>query len=234
MSKNRMGLFLTFFEPLYQVAFFVLIKVLIFGRGDGSTDYVVFLGIVFLPFFMTRNIIQKAVGAFSANRSLFVYRQVKPIDTIFARTLLELFLYGIIFLIAVIIAFYFEFDTNPQSFATMIFAYIWLILFAFSLGIFLAVFNSYSNIIQSIVKMLFMGLIFLSALFYSVESLAPEVRELILYNPLAHFMEMIHGAYFYTLDDRYVDYFYMTMWTLIPFTVGLWWYLRAEKRIISQ
>jgi capsular polysaccharide transport system permease protein len=46
-------------------------------------------------------------------------------------------------------------------------------------------------------------------------------------------MEMIHGFYITGLDDRFVDYHYMLYWTVIPLFIGLWLYVRLEKRIIS-
>jgi len=44
---------------------------------------------------------------------------------------------------------------------------------------------------------------------------------------------MIHGYWIDALDDRFVDYRYMLLWTVTPLFVGLWLYQRLEKRIIS-
>ncbi len=72
-----------------------------------------------------------------------------------------------------------------------------------------------------------------SAIFYTIEMLPSQIQTLLLYNPLVHFMEMIHGHYFHVLDDRFVDYSYMTLWTLIVLYSGLWFYRKLEERIIS-
>lgn len=233
LSQNRMGLFFTFFEPMYQVAFFIIIKVVIFGSESDNFDYTIFLVIVFVPFFMFKNIVTKSIGAFSANKKLFLYKQVKPIDTILARLLLEVFISSMIILAFTMIAFYFEFDTNAQNLGLVGLAYIWLIIFAFALGLFFAVLNTYTKVVANIVSMLLMGLLFISAIFYTVDSLSPDLQAFILYNPLTHFMEMIHAGYFDVLDDTYVDYTYMVLWTITPLTLGLWFYIRLEKRIIS-
>jgi len=79
-----------------------------------------------------------------------------------------------------------------------------------------------------------MPLMFISALFYSVESLPQVAREIILYNPIVHFMELIHGEYFYSLDTTYVDFIYMIIWTLIPGYLGLWLYVKTERKIIMS
>ncbi|HHO65978.1 MAG TPA: hypothetical protein ENJ71_05620, partial [Epsilonproteobacteria bacterium] len=87
-----MGLFWTFFQPFFQVMLFVLIKVFLFGRTSENFDYAVFLALNFTAFNMFKNIVNKSMGAFTANRGLFVYKQVKPIDTIIARSMVEVFI----------------------------------------------------------------------------------------------------------------------------------------------
>ncbi len=73
-----------------------------------------------------------------------------------------------------------------------------------------------------------------SAVFYPVRNIPPEAQAVIAYNPLASFMEMIHGFYFVALDDRFVEYGYIGIWTITLLYTGMWLYLRLEKKIISQ
>jgi len=233
LSQSHFGLFWTFFQPFFQVTIFIIVKVFLFSRSSDNFDFAVFLALSFSAYFMFRNIVIKALGAFSANKGLFVYKQVKPIDTIVARLLMEIFISGVVILIFVAIGFYFNFDMNVQNLTMVALGYLWLVVFAFSIAIFLSILNSYSSMVVNIVNLIFTLLIFVSALFYTVDMLAPDLQAFILLNPLTHFMEMIHGAYFYTLDDKHVDYVYMLLWTIIPLYAGLWFYIKLEQRIIS-
>jgi len=233
MSVSRMGLFWTFFQPFFQVLVFIIIKVYIFSQMIHTYDYTVFLALSFIAYYMFKNIISKSLGAFEANKALFTYKQVKPIDTILARTLMEVFITSIILIIFTSIGFYFQFDMNVENFNMVFFAYIWLIIFSFSLSIFLAILNTYVKSVQNIFNMLMVVFVFCSALFYTIADLSPELQTILLLNPLTHFIEMIHGAYFYSLDDTYVDYTYMTLWTIIPLYMGLWFYMKLERRIVS-
>ncbi len=232
-SVSRMGLFWTFFQPFFQVVLFVLIKVFLFGRTSENFDFAVFLALNFTAFNMFRNIVGKSMGAFTANRGLFVYKQVKPIDTIIARSMVEVFITGIIILIFIMIGLYFEFDMDIKNLGMVSLGYLWLIVFTFSLALFLAVANTFISSISNIIGFVMYALMFGSALFYTIDMLSPELQTLLLYNPLTHFMEMIHGSYFYTLDDSYVDYSYMAFWTVTLLFIGLWLYMKLEKRIIS-
>jgi len=97
-----------------------------------------------------------------------------------------------------------------------------------------AIGNTFYKSIGKTVKIFTFGLMIISAIFYPVEALPPYAQEAISYNPLASFMEMIHGFYFKALDDRFVEYWYIGMWTIILLYAGMWLYIRLEKKIISQ
>lgn len=235
MSVGKLGLFWTFFEPFAQVSMFILIRVIIIGRGEGSNfDYAVFMAVGFIAFNMFRHILSGSTGAFLANKGLFNYKQVKPIDTILARVLVEVFITSIIVLIFLFIGFFFQYNITAENILMVVFGYLWLLLFSFSVGLVVAVGNTFFLSIGKLVGIFSFGLLLFSAVFFPIISLPPEAQEVLLYNPLVHFMEMIHGYYIYELDDRFVDYRYMALWTIIPLFMGMWLYIKLEKRIISE
>ena len=235
ISIGKLGLFWTFFEPFMQVTMFILIRVVIIGRGEGSNfDYAVFMAAGFIAFNMFRHILSGSTGAFAANKGLFSYKQVKPIDTIIARALVQTFITGIIVLMFIFIGFFFQYEFAPENMLMVFFGYLWLLLFSFAVGLVVAVGSTFFVSIGKLVSIFSFGLMIFSAVFYPLISLPVEAQEILLYNPLVHFMEMIHGYYIYELDDRFVDYRYMALWTIIPLFMGTWLYIKLEKRIISE
>jgi capsular polysaccharide transport system permease protein len=66
-----------------------------------------------------------------------------------------------------------------------------------------------------------------------MQDIPQTLQEILYYNPLVHFMEMLHANYFYSLTDDFVNYQYMLIWTVIPLFMGLWLYQKLEKRIVS-
>ena len=232
-SVSKTGVFWTFFEPFVQVLVMVLIKVLLFSTASNNFDFTVFLALNFTAFNLFKNIINKSMGAFKANKTLFVYKQVKPLDTIIARILVEVFITGIIIIFFVIIGLYFNYDLNVQNLPMVAAGFFYLVLFALSWATLLAVANSFVESVGKTMNMLMTFLMFGSAVFYTIEMLPLPIQNLLLYNPLVHFMEMIHGYYFNVLDDRFVDYNYMLLWTIIPLYLGLWFYRKLEKKIVS-
>ncbi|MCF6243634.1 MAG: ABC transporter permease [Sulfurovum sp.] len=232
-SSSRLGLFWTFFEPFFQVLLFILLKIFLFGDRASNFEYAVFLALNFTAFNMFRNIVTKSIGSFSANRGLFIYKQVKPIDTIIARVLVEIFITSIIILMFLFIGYYFEYDMNVGNFNLVAFGFLFLIVFSFSLSLCLSVANTFINSVKTIVKFLMNALMFGSAIFYSLDMLSEEVQAILLYNPLTHFIVFIHSAYFQVIDSSPVDYTYMILWTTSLLFAGLWYYIKLEKRIIS-
>jgi len=216
------------------VLVFAGLKSAIATNSMPGLDFPVFLATSFLAFFMWKNIVSKSMTAFSANIALFSYKQVKPIDTIITRFLVELLVSIMATLVFLFIGLYFGFDVHVKNFNMVILAVAWLALFGFAIGLLTAVIGTFYETFTKIVNVIMTPLLFISALMYTVDSLPPVLREIILYNPIVHFIEMIHGNYFTTLDTQYVSYEYMFYWTFIPLYLGLYFYIRAEKKLIAS
>jgi len=232
-SSGRMGLFWTFFEPFFQILIFVLIKIALFGKNSSDFDFAVFLALNFTAFNLFKNIVLKSINAFKANKALFLYKQVKPIDTIIARVMVEIFITVIIIIIFLAIGLYFNFNIAIKDISMVTFGFLLLITFSFSLALFLSVLNIFMDSVSKLVGFSMTALMFGSAIFYTIDMLPLKVQTILLYNPLIHLMEMIHGFYFLTLDDTYVNYNYILLWTFSFLYIGLWFYIKLEKRIIS-
>jgi len=239
-SSSQAGLFWTFFQPFFMTSMFLTMHMVLRGSDSSSNsvyDYAVFLVLSMTSFFLFRDTLGKSAGAFTGNKSLFIYRRVKPVDTIVARMLVEIFIMSIIMSIFIIIGFYLGRDMHAKNLGMVFLGYIWLFVFGFGLGLLVAIGNVFYDFVGKLVGYISMPLLFLSGVFYSIQSVyqvSPDVAQLLLYNPLVHFMEMIHGNYFYDLDDRFVDYEYMAIWTAVTLFSGLWLYIFLEKRIVSS
>ncbi len=236
ITVGKSGLFWAFFGPFFQVFLFVALHALIMNSDTGyNYDFTVFMASGFIAFNMFRSILNTSTGAFMANKGLFNYKQVKPFDTIIARVLIEMFMTSVIVIIFLLIGYFAQYDNVlPKNTLMVCLGYFWLVLFSFGIGLLVAVGNIFFISIGKLVGIFSFVLLFTSAVFFSLISIPVEIQKLLLYNPLVHFMEMIHGYYVYGLDDRFVDYRYMLLWTIVPLFIALWFYRKLEKRIISE
>jgi capsular polysaccharide transport system permease protein len=233
-GTKKLGYFWAVFDAMFMVLIFAGLKTAISSKSMPGLDFPVFLATSFLAFFLWKKIVAQSMNAFSSNKALFAYKQVKPFDAILTRVLLEILVSSVATLIFIGIGLYLGLDISVKNFNMVILAVLWLCIFGFGLGLMNAVFASFYEFYGKIVNIIMAPLLFFSAIMYSVDSLPPLLRKIILYNPLVHFMEMIHGYYFHSLNTDYVDYEYMLYWTLIPLWIGLFFYIRAEKRILSS
>jgi len=232
-SIGKSGMFWTFLEPFFQVLVFVFIKVTLFGRLSDLFDYTVFLSLNFIAFNMFRHIVTNAMNSFTANKALFVYKQVKPIDTVIARALVELFLTSVIIVIFIFLGLYLGYDLSVKNLPMVVLAFLWLFIFSTFIGLLLAVGNTLYKSIGKIIKIMMTFLLFTSAVFYTIDMIPLNIREYLLLNPLVHFLEMLHGYFFDVLNDRYVDYEYIITITLFVMFISLILYKRVERKIIS-
>ena len=233
-GSQKLGYFWAIFDAMLMVLVFAGLKSAMSGKFMPGIDFPVFLATGFLAFFLWKNIVSKSIGAFSSNAALFNYIQVKPIDTIITRVLVEVLVSTMATLVFIGIGLYLDFNINVKDFNMVMLAVAWLCLFGFALGLLSAVIGTFYETFTKLVNVVMTPLLFISALMYTVDSLPPVLREIILYNPLVHFIEMIHGNYFTVLDTQYVDYEYMFYWTFIPLFLALYFYTRSEKKVISS
>jgi capsular polysaccharide transport system permease protein len=233
-GTKKLGYFWAVFDAMFMVLIFAGLKSLISSKSMPGLDYPVFLATSFLAFFLWKNIVTQSMNAFGANKALFAYKQVKPFDTVVTRVLLELLVSSVATLVFIALGVYLGLDLSVKNFNMVMLAVLWLCLFGFSIGLMNAVFAYFYEFYAKIVTVIMSPLMFVSAIMYTVDSLPPLARKIILYNPLVHFMEMIHGYYFHGLTTQYVNYEYMLYWTLIPLWIGLFFYIRAEKRILAS
>jgi len=114
---------------------------------------------------MFKNIVTKSITSFEANKALFVYKQVKPINTILVRAWLEVFITIIIIVIFITIGLYFNFNIEVKNFFMVFLGFVWLILFSISIGLFLAIVNTFYDSVNKLVGFAMTGLMFCSLVF---------------------------------------------------------------------
>ncbi len=232
-GTKKLGYFWAVIDPMVKVIIFSLMYIAT-GASNQGIDLPVFLATSFLTYNFFSAVMNNSMSAFDANRALFNYKQVKPIDTIFSRFFIEFLVMSATIIVFICFGLYFELDLSVKNLNMVILAVVWFGIFGLSLGILFAVIGTFYETFRKIITFISMPLFLLSALMYTVESLPVFAQKLILYNPIVHFIEMIHGNYFQVLNTNYVDYEYMMYWTIIPLFLGLFFYIKAEKKIIAS
>lgn len=234
-GQYRLGYLWILIEPLFSIGIMLLLFGAIMQRTMPNISFEVFLLNGMVPFFMFRSGIAQALGVVQANKGLFSYRPVKPIDALIARNLLELFL-GVsayIFFSSVFlwIGYSISFDAIP----TLLSYWLLLFIFMFSSSLIFMVIGDFSSELNKFVSVLFLILYFLSGIIYPIAIIPAQYREYLLYNPIIHIIEPMRHAVApaYPLVDG-ISLSYVLTWIIASMFIGLLLYKRFERRMIKS
>jgi capsular polysaccharide transport system permease protein len=229
-----LGVYWAVLEPLAHIA---LLSALLGGLHRAvmpGVDYPLFLLTGIVPFFLFKNLALRLMDGIDANRGLFGYRQVLPIDTLAARALLEVALYGLVSVLmlgAFALAGMAWWPARPlESFAL---AGVTVAL-GFGLGLVLAVVTDEAPQARSLVRVVFMPLYILSGVMMPLHLAPGEWREVLLLNPAVHVVDL--SRTFFMKDVRPLDgvsLAYPAAWALCALAAGLSLYRLRRHRLLG-
>ncbi len=89
LFSRRAAWFWLLTEPVYHVAFLMFLFSTVRVRHVGGFETPVWIMVGLTSFFFFMRTARQAMDAVGANKSLFAYRQVHPVDTVLTRAVLE-------------------------------------------------------------------------------------------------------------------------------------------------
>ncbi|AHG72234.1 Capsule polysaccharide export inner-membrane protein BexB [Mannheimia sp. USDA-ARS-USMARC-1261] len=195
-GRKNIGFLWLFVEPLLLTLLIALLWS--YSKADQfSTLNIIAFMITGYPItMMWRNASNRAKGAIEANISLLYHRNVRALDTIFSRVLLEVAgatVAQIFIMIAFITLGWIE---PPNDVFYMLIAWILMAFFAFGLGLIICAITYYVEAFGKIWGILSFVLFPLSGAMFFVHNLPPKAQEIALWFPMIHGTEMFRHGYF--------------------------------------
>jgi capsular polysaccharide transport system permease protein len=185
-----LGLLWMLLEPLAHV----LIILALFGfRQHASSPNVelpVFLVTGLLPFFMFRNLARRLPGTIPANRGLYAYRQVKPIDGLVSRAVIEVTLTSAVYLCALLVLGWLGYHWWPKDPLELMVVSIVLLVLGLGLGLVFAVLAHGRPRVQAMINLAFIPLYLLSGVIFPPSALPDAALHYLLWNPVLHLMDL--------------------------------------------
>jgi capsular polysaccharide transport system permease protein len=188
-----------------------------------------------VPFILFKNIALRGMGAVDANRGLFAYRQIKPLDCIVARAIVECVLMALVYAVLIfVLGFWVGYNvsiTRPLE---------WLgvlslgMLFSFSLSIIFCIWAEAMPNIRTFITLAFMPLYFLSGAIIPSWMLPTQVQHWLSWNPFFQLIEQIHIAIFpgYPVPSG-INIRYVVFTTLVLLLFGLVLYQSRRDNLVS-
>lgn len=235
LSAGRAAWLWVLIGPLVHVAFMLFMFTTVRVRSVGGADAVIWLAAGMLAFFMFRRTASQSMNAISANRALFAYRQVKPVDTVLVRAGVEGFLMLMVTLIMFAALGLFGHNIIPADPLAVVEAMLGMWLIGLGFGLVTSVATELVPELSRIIGMVMMPLYFLSGVMMPISSVPEPYRNWLLLNPLAHGLEatrLAFAPYYHAIPELSVAYMYG--FALVLIFLGLALHVRFANRMVMQ
>lgn len=227
----------TLFEPLSHVLVLVAMFTLFVNRQApvAGVEYAVFLVTGMLPYFLFQNLANRLMDGIESNRGLFAYRQVKPLDTLVARAIVEALMNMVVYAFTLGLLGWLGFHVLPSGPLELIGVQCVMFSLGVAYGLLCAVITNRRPRVKTFVKLLMMPLYLLSGVVFPVDFAPPDVLQWLLLNPLLHLVELSRHAFItaYVPLDK-VNWQYPVMFTLATAAAALVFYRVERSRLMTS
>ena len=234
---DRMAWFWMLFEPIALITVMVLMRAVLMNniRHIGGADMIPWMIVGLFGFFLIRENMMRPIGAISANKGLFAYRQVKPIDPVLVRCYLEGLLKTFIFSLFIIVGTLLSVNLVPAAPLEALF--IWFSLWCLGLGAGL-IFSAFAGLVPEVgivLRIISMPLLIISGVILPLNFIPYDYLAYVMWNPIVHGLESLRAAFFpmyRTVEGS--SLIYLWYWALSMITLGLMLHLRFELKLKRQ
>ncbi|KPN72966.1 ABC transporter permease [Neisseria sp. 74A18] len=233
-GRNNIGFLWLFVEPLLMTVLIVILWKFIHADHFSTLNIVAFTLTGYPMAMMWRNASNRAVGAISANSSLLYHRNVKVLDTILARVLLEVAGATVaqVAIMAVLIAV--RWIEPPADIFYMLIAWFLMSLFAFGLGLIICSVAFKFDALGKLWNTFSFIMLPLSGAFFFVSSLPYQAQKYILWIPMVHGTEMFRHGYFGSAANTLENPWYLLLCNLVMLWIGLAMVAKFSKGVEPQ
>lgn len=235
VSAARFTWFWLLAEPVFHVAYMLVIFTVFRVTTIGGTDTFLWLMTGMLGFFMFSRTARQVRNGINANKSLFAYRQVHPIDTVLVRGVLEAFLMSLVAGLLLTGAALLGHSALPEDPLAVLLAFSGVWLAGLGFGLVASVAGELIPELGRIIDFFLMPLYMISGVIFPLSAVPLPYREWLMYNPVAHGLEAARlgfAPYYHAVPELSLSYLYG--FALVCTFLGLALQRRFALRMVMQ
>jgi len=227
----RLGYAWALVEPAVQLGVLWLFYELMGRRVPINASMPAFLLTGIFPYLAWRSASVLGSTAIESNGPLMVHSQVQPVAIVTARVVLEMATTLVVFLIFILLLKLFggePFSSWTDEPLSLLGAFGAMSFLAFGFALFNSGISRILTFWPEVIRMTARVLFFTSGVFYTMESLPPNARAIILLNPMSHMIEWIRSAALPGFESDLYSVWYILAWSVWLTFAGLFidWLLR--------
>ncbi|WP_044619106.1 ABC transporter permease [Gynuella sunshinyii] len=235
LLSGRAQWFWLLLEPAFHVIYMTFIFSVIRVRHIGGIDTAIWLMIGMLAFFMFRRTLAQTSNAINSNKSLFTYRQVRPVDTVIVRAGLEGTLMFFVTIILLLCLALLGKNIYPTDILKVSGAFFGLWAFGLGTGLMMSVASELIPEIGKTLNLITMPLLWISGVMFPLSSIPQPYRDWLLWNPIVHGVEYARlgfASYYHTLNGLSESYLFKA--ALVSIFLGLLLHRRFTMKLMTQ
>ena len=235
LSSRRAAWVWVLFEPLSHIVFLMFMFTAVRVRTVSGIDAGIWIMVGMLAFFMFKRTSIQTMHAIGANKALFAYRQVKPVDTVLVRAGLEGFLMILVAVILLAAAGLLGLPSIPADPLAVLVSIFGLWLVGLGFGLVASVAIGLIPELEVIVGLLMMPLYFISGVMIPITAVPQPYRDYLLLNPLVHGVETARSGfapYYHAAPELSMNYLYG--FALITIFLGMALHRRFARNLVAQ
>ncbi len=220
-GRENIGFLWVMAEPLLFAGLVGLVWTFMKGPEEHGVGIVAFVASGYIPLTFLRNSFGRCTSIFVANGSLMYHRQIKILDFIFVRVLIEFIGAMMAWIFISLVLGYFNLFPPPADLGFILAG--WFLYFFFVLGMcfIVAPLSEMSEALEKLMPVTIYIAIPFSGTFTMASWMTPEAREILLMSPMVTPLEMIRYGLF---GDAVRPYYYPSVTivaSLVCMVVGL-------------
>ncbi|PKP95440.1 MAG: capsule biosynthesis protein [Alphaproteobacteria bacterium HGW-Alphaproteobacteria-14] len=220
-GRENIGFLWIMVEPLLFAGLVGLVWSFIKAPDSSGINIFAFVMTGYVPLTFLRHSFGRSANIFVANSSLLYHRQVKVLDFIIVRVLIELVGAMMAYIFAGIILAFLGLFPFPADIGSLVLGWAIYVFFVFALCTILAPLSEVSEVVEKLVPISIYISIPFSGVFNLAAWLPPNVRDALMWSPLVSGMELMRYGAFGSAVTPYYDIPKALGLSLVCLLVGL-------------
>ena len=233
-GRENIGFLWVMVEPLLFAVLVGIIWRFMKGPEEHGISIIAFIASGYIPLTFFRNAVNRSIRIFTANGSLMYHRQIKVLDFVFVRLLIEAIgaMMAFVFIGTILVALN-EFPV-PADLGALVGGWFLYCAFTLSLCLILAPLSELSEVLEKFMPVTTYIMIPFSGAFNMTSWLTPAAQKFMYYSPFVHGMELMRYGIFGDRVNAQWDVTVPLAATLVLTVIGLSMCRRVRRQLVVE
>lgn len=204
-GRENIGFLWLMVEPLMFAGLVGMVWTFMKGPEQHGLEVVAFVASGYIPLTFLRHSLGKSISIFVANGSLLYHRQVKILDFVFVRVVIEIIGAMMAYVFVMVVLGYFGLFPVPHDFGYLLAGWGIYIFFVMSLCTIVAPLSEISELVEKLMPVTIYVSIPFSGTFNMASWLSPDARAVLTWSPFVSGMELMRYGLFGSAVEPYYN-----------------------------